>query len=336
MNKSLNMRELRERIISFENILIITHINPDPDTLGSALGLKKIFNKLNKTSHIVCATKVNERVCGYFGVTPELDAHAAESSGFKPERVICVDAAALDQIGSYADSKIDLVIDHHVTNTFYGRETYLDAGAAATGEIIFELAKAFGFEIGEIDEIDKDFARDIYCAVISDSGSFRYATTTPKTLTAAAELISTGFDFAGLNRLIYQNKSITQIALERLAYNSLKFTLGGKAAFIIITREMKKAAGLAGVEITGINEIPRTVEGVEVGAVIREADPDEDGESGKAGVFYVSLRSNEYVNVAEIAADFGGGGHIRAAGCTYKGDADVLERELIKKIEKVL
>jgi len=129
---------------------------------------------------------------------------------------------------------------------------------------------------------------------------------------------------------------MTQIALERLAYNSLKFALGGRLAFIVITSEIKKAAGLAGVEITGINEIPRIVEGVEVGAVIREADPDEDGETGGAGKFYISLRSNDYVNVAEIAACFGGGGHIRAAGCTYTGDAGTLETELIKIIEKVL
>jgi len=330
MNKSITLNELCERVTSFDNVLIIAHINPDPDALGSALGLKHILKQLNKTSYIVCATKANERVCGYFGVSPELDFPETENLKFKPERIICVDSAAPSQIGSYGeclDGRIDLVIDHHFTNTFYGRETYLDDKAAATGEIIYELAQALGVET------DVDFARDVYCSIVCDSGSFRYESTTPKTMRIAAELISTGFDFAKLNRLIFQSKTTTQIAMERLAYNSLKFALGGRLAFITITREMKEAAGLAGVEIEGINEIPRIVEGVEVGAVIKEADPDE---KTKPGTFYVSLRSNDYVNVAEIAAYFGGGGHTRAAGCTYEGDAGTLETELTNLIEKVL
>jgi len=326
MNKTINLRELAEKITAadFDNILIIAHINPDPDTLGSALGLKYILNKLNKTAYIVCDSKVNARVCGYFDISREIDSVVVEKSGFKPDHIICVDAAAPSQIGKYADifkNNIDIVIDHHHIHSFYGKETYLDDKAAATGEIIFDLAK-------ELDiQTDVVFAKNIYCAIVDDSGSFRYSSTTAKTMRAAAELISTGFDFAKLNRLIYQNKSMTQIAIEKLAYNSLKFYCGGKLAFITITREMKKAGGLEGTEIDGINNITVSIEGVEAGITITELDP---------GEYKVSLRSNAYVNVAEIAANFGGGGHIRAAGCTYKGDINTLERELIEIIEKVL
>ena len=341
-NARINLQELKERIISFDNILIIAHINPDPDTLGASLGLKQIFAKLNKTAYIVSDSKVKDNICGYFDIVPELDLACIESSGFTPDYIICVDSGDASQIGKYkkyysediSQNKIDIVIDHHYTNSFYGKETYLDDKAAATGEIIFDLAKELNFET------DRIFAKNLYCAIVDDSGAFRYSSTTPKTMTAAAELMATGFDFAKLNRLIYQNKSMTQIAIERLAYNSLKFYCGGKIAVITITGEMKKAAGIENVEIDGINEIPRSVEGVEVGVVIREADSEENGNTR---IFYISLRSNEYVNVAEIAAQFGGGGHIRAAGCKIKiaGDTadtnvESLGKELIDIIEKVL
>ena len=333
-NKRINLHELKEKILSvdFNNILIVAHINPDPDTLGSCLGLKQILNKLNKTAYIVCDTKVTEKICGYFDITPEIDLNYVESSGFTPDYIICVDAAALSQIGKYDKYNIDLVIDHHYTHDFYGKETYLDTKAAATGEIIFELAKELNLEI------DRTFAKNIYCSIIEDSGAFRYSSTTAKTMRIAAELISTGFDFAKLNRLIYQNKTMTEIATERLAYNSLKLCSGGKIAVITITKEMKKFAGLEGIELDGINEIARIVSGVEVGIVIKEEDNENLNPNRKENK--ISLRSNEYVNVAEIAMQYNGGGHIRAAGCKYNCDVnfdvDLLEKELIEKIEKVL
>ena len=325
--------------------MIISHINPDPDTLGSALGLKWIFEKLNKTAHIVCDSKVSERVCGFFDVEPELDLNYIGDSGFIPDYVFCVDAAALSQIGKYAgyysddvsQNKIDVVIDHHYTNTLYGKENYIDEKSAATGEIIYNIAKELALEI------DAVFAKSIYCAIVGDSGSFRYSSTTPKTMTAAAELISVaGFDFAKLNRLIFQNKTLTQIAIERLAYNSLRLCGGGKIAFITITREMKKNVGLEGVDLDGINEIAKVVAGVEVGVVIKEAEPGEDGfDEGvneDVRIYKISLRSNDYVNVAEIAALYGGGGHVHAAGCKVETNNSVewLEQSFTENIEKAL
>ena len=332
MNDILSLCGLKERVLSFDNVLIVAHIDPDPDTLGSALGLKKIFGNLGKRANVVCGTEASERICGYFGVLPGLDSALAEASGFVPEHIICVDAAAPSQIGGYAKyysddiskNKIDLVIDHHYTNSLYGKENYVDDKASATGEIIFELAAMAGLQI------DPGFAKDIYLAIITDSGSFRYGSTTPKTMSIASKLMATGFDFAGLNRLVFQSKTRTQIAMERLAYNCLKFFCGGKISAVTITNEIKKAAGLEGAEIEGINEIAKSVEGVEVGLTIKETDQKDE--------FKISLRSNQYVNVAKIAEQYGGGGHIRAAGCKAEGyaDAEELERELVEKITEAL
>ena len=337
MNCKLSLSELGERALSFDNVLIVAHIDPDPDTLGSALGLKKIFEKLGKVAHVACGTEASVRICGFFGVSPGLDSARIEKDGFVPERIICVDAAAPSQIGKYekycsediSKNKIDLVIDHHCTNSFYGKENYVDDKAAATGEIIFELAELCGIEM------EPDLAKDLYLSIIDDSGSFRYSSTTPKTLEIASKLMASGFDFAKLNRLVFQTKTKTQIAMERLAYNCLKFFCGGRVSIVTITNEIKKAAGLEGAEIEGINEIAKSVEGVEVGAVIKEVDPPDES---KGREFKISLRSNEYVNVAKIAERYGGGGHVRAAGCKTGGysEAEDLEMELVKRIAEAL
>ena len=328
-----------------DNVLILPHINPDADAIGSALGLKYIFEKLNKTAFVTCGTALSERLCGFFDIESELDKKYIEQTEFIPDCVVCVDTASPKLLGNYAEeyysseqeqNKIYLVIDHHYTNQNYGRYNYIDDTACASGQIIFDIAKALDIEINQ------KFAGYIYCAVISDSGSFRYSSTTPKTHYIAAELLATGFDFAKLNRLIYQNKSLTQIASERLAYNSLKFYYGGKIASIIITLDLKKQEGLDGVEIEGISEISKSITGVEVGFTMKEKDKDKDDDNSQfydnsdayISEFKISLRSNEYINVAEIAADFGGGGHPRAAGCKIDGNVSKVEKLLIDRIEK--
>ena len=337
------MTELKEKISLIDNVLIIAHINPDPDAIGSSLGLKYILEKLGKTAFVVCGMAVSERICGFFDIEPELDKKYIKKINFVPEYIICIDSASTQLIGDYAEkyyskdadqNNIYLVIDHHYTNSIYGKYNYIDSAACATGQIIFEIAKAFEVEITQ------KFAKDIYCAITCDSSSFKYSSTTPKTHYIAAELIGTGFDFAKLNRMIYQNKSLTQISIERLAYNTLKFYYDGKIASIIITLDLKREAGLEEVEIEGISEISKCIAGVEVGFTMKEkekekkADGEKDNDSDYISEFKVSLRSNEYINVAEIASDFGGGGHPRAAGCKICGNASEVEKRLIDRIER--
>jgi phosphoesterase RecJ-like protein len=343
--KIINLSELKEKIIKANNILIISHINPDLDTIGSALGLKWIFSKLGKTAYVICDMEINQRICGIFDIKPKLDGknitNITDIKNKNFDYIICVDIASESMLGKnlekYKDN-IDLVIDHHYTNTLYGHETYLDEKAAAAGEIIYDLAKEFELEI------TGEFAKNIYCAIVGDTGSFRYSSTKPKTMRITAELIETGFDFAKLNRLIFENKSLEQIAVERLAYNSLQLYSDGKIAILNITQKLKKEAGLENAEIEGITDIPRMITGVEVGVLIKEIDEiDEDKLENKNGrEFKISLRSNDYVNVAEIAAQFGGGGHIRAAGCQFKAESDLInpaeyiEKLIIEKITNLL
>lgn len=317
--------------------LIISHINPDPDTIGSAYGLKLLLTGLGKKVYMLCDTPLGERICGFFGVEPELDKKIVEDSGFIPETVICIDVPSIPLIGSLSEiygETPDAVIDHHYTNTRFGRFNYIDETAAAAGEIICELYEYFGVPFDELS------AKVLYCAIVCDSGSFKYSSTTPKTMNTAAKLIATGFDFSKLCRMIFQNKSLTQVKIERLAYNSLEFFADGKIAVISITNKKKFKAGLYGTDIDGISEIPKIIAGVEVGFTMKEKEAESVAEpcaeNIDTGEFRISLRSNEYVNVAEIAAKFGGGGHIRASGCMVSGSEDEVKNMIIGAITMAL
>jgi phosphoesterase RecJ-like protein len=224
------------------------------------------------------------------------------------------------------DNRIDIVIDHHVSNTGYGKYNYVNADAAASGEIIYALAVKLGVPL------TPELALPLYCAISDDTGGFRYPNTTPNTMRIAASLMDTGIDFARLCRLMYHTKNAEQLAAERMAYNALKLYCGDKAAFISISNELKKTYGLEKSELEGISNLPKDVAGAEVGVVMKEISADPEGRPR----FKISLRSNEYINVSDIAARFGGGGHFHAAGCRITGSEDEAIAALTDAIDEVL
>lgn len=326
---------------------VLTHISPDFDTAGSALALTEILRLHNVNAFCICADRLGGRMEKALGVTQNEAGIIYAEEDYIPSfgnlrefipfinTIIAVDIASPDLLGAFRflyneDNRIDFVFDHHYTNAFYGKHTYLDSSAAACGEVIFAVAKAMKVNFNTNQKI----ARYLYAAISADSGSFKYSNTTPETMRAAAELIATGIDFAKLNRMIYQNKSLTQIQVERLAYNSLRFFADGRIGMISITVEMMRDSGLDGVKIDGITDIARVVEGVEVGIIIKQEEPSEDGNIPEK--YKISMRSNAYLNVAEIASMFGGGGHVHAAGCRTEMTLDDLESALINAISAKL
>ena len=307
-----------------DNILILSHANPDLDTLGSGLGLRMALQAVGKRAAQVCADLLTERQARILDAPRGLDAEALESGRFAPDYVIAVDTADPVLLGGYTEKyagRIDLVIDHHATNKGYGRLNYVDAASPAAGQIIFEIVEALGIPL------TPELARPLYAAIADDTGSFRYQSTSPATHTAAARLISTGLDFARLNRLIFQCKSAEQIAVERLAYNNMEYAFGDRVCVVVITDALKEAAGLAGAAVEDIHGITHMGDGVEVGVLIKQ--------TGEAK-YKVSLRSNEYADVSAVAARFGGGGHVNAAGCTLRGDLGELRHRLLDAVEAAL
>lgn len=297
-----------------DEYLILTHAYPDGDTLGCAFALCEALLSFGKKAAVRCSGPIPSKY-GYMGATGEGDVD------FK--KVIAVDVADTKLLGkdfekSYGD-RIDLCIDHHGSNRLYADKTLLDPTAAAACEIILAVIRELGVNV------TKTIANNIFTGLSTDSGCFRYSNVTPRTLRMAADMIEAGAEHTKINTAMFETKTRTYVALERLALESMKMYLDERCAFITITQDMFKESGSDESEVDAIAAIPRQIEGVLVGVTMREkAD----------GTFKVSMRSHEGVDVSAICAMLGGGGHPRAAGCTVSGDVQTARNTVVSSIEK--
>lgn len=297
-----------------DEYLILTHAHPDGDTLGCAFALREALLSFGKKAAVRCSDPIPSKY-GYMGATDEGEVD------FK--KVIAVDVADTKLLGkdfekSYGD-RIDLCIDHHGSNRLYADKTLLDPTAAAACEIILAVIRELGVNV------TKTIANNIFTGLSTDSGCFRCSNVTPRTLRMAADMIEAGAEHTKINTAMFETKTRTYVALERLALESMKMYLDERCAFITITQDMFKESGSDESEVDAIAAIPRQIEGVLVGVTMREkAD----------GTFKVSMRSHEGVDVSSICAMLGGGGHPRAAGCTVSGDVQTARNTVVSSIEK--
>lgn len=303
---------LKER----DNFLILTHAHPDGDTLGSAFALKYALETLGKRAEVRCNDKISKKF-DYLGTACDED--------FSFETLIAVDVADTKLLGDafekeYAD-RIELCIDHHGSNRLFAERTLLEPYAAAACEIILEIIYSLRIEVG------KQIADCIYTGLTTDTGCFRYSNVTPRTMRMAADMIECGADNCGINTVMFETKTKTYAALEKLAVGGMKMYCDDKCAFITITQEMYRQSGSDESEVDGISALPRQIEGVLVGVTMRERTD---------GTYKVSMRSHQPVNVAEICATMGGGGHPQAAGCQVEGPLKAATQTVIKNIEKFI
>lgn len=295
--------------------VVFTHGNPDGDTIGSAVALVRCLRLLGKNAVAVCADPIPRKLMPLVK-----DGIFADSLPENIETPIAVDVASAAMLGGFeklCDSiEFELAIDHHKVSTLPCKRRLLKADYIANGEIIYELMPYLGVTP------DKEIAEALYTAICSDSGGFRYSNTRPETYEYAGALLRTGIDFAEINRRLFEQKTATQTALEKAAYGSLQLHFDGKLAVVAISKEQALEIGAADSDFDVINQIPRQILGVEVSAVIRHR-----GDGVK-----VSLRSNEYFDVAELAKSYGGGGHTHAAGYKFEGDVDSAAKVLVKDL----
>ncbi|MBR3149126.1 MAG: bifunctional oligoribonuclease/PAP phosphatase NrnA [Eubacterium sp.] len=313
----INVEKCARILKEKDNILILTHAHPDGDTVGSGFALCLALKQLGKKARVICA---DEFIPKY---TALIDG-CLEMPEFKEEFIVAVDVATENLLGSLADAyagKIDMCIDHHGTNSDYAKYLLLNADAAAACEIILKVIKAMKVRI------DKPIANALFIGITTDTGCFRYASTTSNTYRAAAELIDLGADNATINRIMFETKTRTYAALERLAIEGMEFYCDNRACVITITQDMYKKTGASEFETEGIAPLTRQIEGVELGLTIREK-PD--------GKCKCSIRTLDSVNAADFAANFGGGGHKQAAACRFECGVDEAKRLLLARAEEVL
>lgn len=309
----ISVKECADILKEKDNILILTHANPDGDTLGSGFALCRALMKIGKICAVINADDIPKKYNYLFDDIVEIK--------FKPDYVVAVDVATVNLLGGLEEQyKIDMCIDHHSTNTEYANLLLLEDAPAAC-QIMYEVVLALGVEV------DKKIADCLYTGLTTDTGCFRYDSTTAQTYRVAADLIDAGADNGRINRIMFETKSKTYARLERLAIESMRFYEHERVAVITVTQEMFQLTGSNAQETEGLAPLTRQIEGVEIGITIQER-PD--------GTCKASIRTFESVNAAKLAACFGGGGHAQAAGCKFDCDVKEARRLLVDKCREML
>ena len=304
-----------EYLKSRDRFLILTHKNPDGDAIGSACALCRALRSLGKEAYIFKNP----------GFTPRYSAYLSDMTveEYPADCIVAVDIADVKLLPSscekYADG-ISLAIDHHGTHRDFAENLLLDADAAACGEIIYHLIRALDTEV------DLDMAAALYVAISTDTGCFLYSNTTSETHKIAAKLLALGVDTAPIHRDFFMVKSRARLAVEAKLIEGMNFYYSGRVAIAKLSMDLIAKTQATEDDLDSISSLTRSIEGVELGILIREI---EDGKCK------LSVRSGESVNAAELCAYFGGGGHIRAAGCTVEASPDAAETQVLKAIESL-
>lgn len=318
--KQINLDKTVELLSARDSFIILTHENPDGDTIGSAFALKKALKKIGKEA-ICLNEKPIPKKYGFLGKFDDLSLVNNDIDYC----IVSVDVADKKLLGNNIEqifgSRVFLSIDHHLSNRLFAEYSCVDSTSAATCELIFDIITLLDVAF------DKEITDCLYTGISTDTGCFRYSNVTSKTLRISADLIDYGADNAEINRKMFETKTKTFAALERLALDSLTLYYEGKLAVIVITADMYVKTGSDESETDAIASLPRQIEGVEVGVMMRQKSD---------GTFKVSMRGNGMVDVSVICSELGGGGHKSAAGCTVSGSADEVKNVLFKVIEKYL
>lgn len=313
--KRLCLEETCRFLAEHDRYRIITHAFPDGDTLGSGFALCALLRQMGKKANVCCPDPIPKKFA-YL---------CLKEQRFTPACTVLVDVADLKLTGNMAEAlagKVDLCIDHHISNVGYADRLYLDADAAAACECIYEIACGLGLEI------TTPVADALYTGISTDSGCFRFTNTTARTHRIAAALLERGASAGEINRVMFETKSRARLDIERMALDAMEFWFGGQCATLPVTLTMQQGAGCSQGDMEGITSLPRTIEGVIVGVTFREKP--------QGGVYKVSVRTHAPVDASMICKAFGGGGHVRAAGCDIAGTLEQVKEQMLAVVKQHL
>ncbi len=314
------MTELEQALEGVKNVVILGHIRPDGDCFGACLGL---YNYLDSAyPHVEVDLYLEEKV-DKFSYMNHFDQIRTEKEERIYDLCICLDASDIERLGDFAGylvtSTNSVCLDHHITNTGYAKVNLVESSASATCEVLY----------GQLDEdkITKETAECIYTGIIHDTGVFKHGNTTSRTMAIAGKLMDKGIDFGGIiDGTFYKKTYIQNQILCRALMESVRF-LDGKCIFSVVRAKDMAFYGVTGQDFDGIVDQLRITEGVECAIFMYEIGIHE---------FKISMRSNHCLDVSKIAQYFGGGGHVRAAGCTMSGNLYDVINNLSLHIEKQL
>lgn len=318
----MDYSKLNNIIKSSKNILIISHVNPDGDTLGSMCGLYcAILDNFKKKCDMVAISKIPD-VYSYLPHLSDVKNVDDIDKSREYDLVINVDVAALDRACDakilFEKAKFTVNIDHHKTNIAYGNLNFINPDASSTGEVLFGCFENMNWKV------NLDCAICLYTAILTDTGSFRFDNTKPSTFEAASKLVEIGVQPSEIYKKVYESDSKTLVMFQAHCISKAKFLEDDKIAYTLVYKKDMEKFSAGDDCMEGLTEKLRAIVTTRIAFVAKEM---------KSGGTKISMRS-KFADVAEICSVFGGGGHKFAAGCTIKAPVEDAAKKVLEEIKK--
>ena len=316
------LRRIAEEIRSSHRFLIASHENPEGDAIGSIVALGLALKDLGKEVVVLNQDPIPEAFSFLPGVEEVVHRVPADGSFDVAFALDCGDKKRLgEEFTKVQKIRKVINIDHHISNNHFGDINLVDPEASAACEIIFDLLRVLSVPVSP------GIAENIYVGILTDTGSFHYSNTSPKTFAVARMCLLAGVEPWKVAEKVYENQPLLRLRLLSLVLKTLEVVEGGRISWVWVTQQMMEETGATKDMTEDFINLPRSLKGVEVALLLREVSPVQ---------YRVSLRSRGSVDVARIALAFQGGGHPNAAGCTVEGTLSEVKSKVLEQVKAVL
>jgi phosphoesterase RecJ-like protein len=313
------LQRIRREILGAHRILITSHLKPDGDSIGSQMAMAYALRALGKDVRLVNCDAAQPALLAFPGVT-EIQIAAEAEGDF--DLVLVMECSDLARTGVAGLERYRIVnIDHHPGNAMYGAVNWFDAGAAACGEMVFEVIGCLGVPLS------KEMATHIYVAILTDTGSFHYSSISPRTFDICRQALEAGADPVFIARSVFDSNNIGRLRLFGAVLGSIELDASGRLATIYLDRAMARAAGGTYDDTEGLINLPLTVKEIQAVIFFKEWDGNQ---------YRISLRSKGTIDVGSVAKEFGGGGHKNASGCTVEGSLASVRQQVMPLVQAAI
>lgn len=323
VKKTTSLEAFCKAIKKYDRFLLSCHVLPEGDAIGSLLAMDALLRQLGKKTTIICQDPFPKRLHCLSSVRWNRY-QDIKKKNLKFDALLVTDCATLKRLGDVekliTPEMAIFNIDHHVSNKAFGDYNYIVPKASASGEVVFEIYKKMR------QKISKQAAKDMYIAITTDTGSFRYGNTTPKTFQVASELLESGLDVEALNEEVYSNYSLQKIDLYSRLFKRVKTKFSGKVAWVSVRRSDFTKSKTDFEDIEGFVDFLKLLKEVRIIFIVIELE--------KRGYVKVSMRARENYDVNKIASRFGGGGHKKASGLTIQDSIASIEQKILEELRK--
>ena len=308
-------RRICEALLRYRRIVVTSHMRPDGDSIGSSLALAWALRAIGTEARVVHRDRPPLQLADFPGVA---DIEIGETVPAGTDAVVVLECGDLARTGLSGFDGLPVVnIDHHPGNTGYGDVHWFDGTASACAEMIFEIIVEFGVPL------TADMATQLFVAVVTDTGSFRYPGVSPRTFSVCARLLEAGADPVSVARTLFDSHTLGRLRLQGAVLRTLEIDPSGRLAMLTLTDATLSESGGTPEETDGLINLPLSVKAVQAAVFFKEAE---------GGHWRVSLRSKGDIDVGRVARGFGGGGHKNASGCTLEGPLDGVRARILDRM----